>query len=510
MTAQNNQELKGSFADYPLAELLVEIRQAALSGSLRIADGSRRSILYFRGGSVVFAVSNSRGLRLYRRLLEKKLVDERAIAACSNFAHDLELAAELEKIGALTRAEIDTAMTGHIEAIIVDGLTWTSGDWVFSSLARLRNEVSYEADTFQLLLDYARCVPNAEVLKRFRSVQESFQLIPERADAAPLQPHEEKLASFFNEEPNTIEELRGRCPIPENGMLQGLYTLWLGGVLERKGWNAAFSPGKIGEIKTARLSRVKRANEHAMFEMAAASPAGTETPEEKAPEIEITLDEFLARVEAAKSFYEVLGVADRAATAEIKRNYFGLAKLFHPDKFYREQPAQLRRIQSAFSQIAQAYEALKRPDTRKAYDEKLVRERQYEIRRKEQTVQGTSTEAGMGIESFEEGIRALHDEDYETAVTLFSRAVHYNAENALYHAYLGQALGREGERLHKAEAELQQAVRLDPKNSKIRIMLVEFFMERDLLKRAEGELNRFLEIVPDDPAARKLLTKLSQ
>jgi hypothetical protein len=41
-------------------------------------------------------------------------------------------------------------------------------------------------------------------------------------------------------------------------------------------------------------------------------------------------------------------------------------------------------------------------------------------------------------------------------------------------------------------------------------MLVEFFMDNNLLKRAEGELKRFLDLVPDNSEAKRLLTKLSE
>jgi len=41
-------------------------------------------------------------------------------------------------------------------------------------------------------------------------------------------------------------------------------------------------------------------------------------------------------------------------------------------------------------------------------------------------------------------------------------------------------------------------------------MLVDFFIENNLLKRADGELKRFLELVPDNAEAKRTLAKLSQ
>jgi hypothetical protein len=41
-------------------------------------------------------------------------------------------------------------------------------------------------------------------------------------------------------------------------------------------------------------------------------------------------------------------------------------------------------------------------------------------------------------------------------------------------------------------------------------MLAEFFLKMKLVKRAEGELNRLLDIVPDHREARALLDSLVQ
>jgi len=92
---------------------------------------------------------------------------------------------------------------------------------------------------------------------------------------------------------------------------------------------------------------------------------------------------------------------------------------------------------------------------------------------------------------------------------LLGRATHYSPENAQFHAYYGLALSAFEKQQHKAEGEFQAAVRLDPKNPKIRMMLVDFFMEMDMTKRAVGELKRFLEIVPGNKDATRRLQKLT-
>jgi predicted Zn-dependent protease len=55
---------------------------------------------------------------------------------------------------------------------------------------------------------------------------------------------------------------------------------------------------------------------------------------------------------------------------------------------------------------------------------------------------------------------------------------------------------------------MQAAAKLEPQNAKIRLMLAQFFIDRNMKKRAEGELTRFLEMAPDNREARTLLDGL--
>ncbi|MEQ1763248.1 MAG: tetratricopeptide repeat protein, partial [Pyrinomonadaceae bacterium] len=114
-----------------------------------------------------------------------------------------------------------------------------------------------------------------------------------------------------------------------------------------------------------------------------------------------------------------------------------------------------------------------------------------------------------GLTNFEEGLSMIAEEEYEAAAAYLARAVHYSPQNALYHAYLGMAMSRADDKYrHKAEGELQTATKLDPKNPKIRMMLVDFLIDLKMAKRAEGELKRFLELVPNNKEAMAALAKL--
>ena len=64
-----------------------------------------------------------------------------------------------------------------------------------------------------------------------------------------------------------------------------------------------------------------------------------------------------------KDYYEIMGVARDATQDEIKRAYRKLARKYHPD-VSKEPDAEAR-----FKEVGEAYEVLKDPEKRAAYDQ---------------------------------------------------------------------------------------------------------------------------------------------
>src|SRR5829696_907411 len=225
---QSNLDLSGDFRAHPFAELLIEIVQAKLTGSLRIARDSKKTIIYFRDGAIVFGVSNLKEYRLFHRLLKDKLIQQADLHNCPGLGNDMELAAWLQNKNLLTAAEINDSFVSQIGDIIVDGLTWPDGQWIFSASARLRSDVDFRIEIYNLLLDYARCVPGETVMGRFMSVHEAFVRQIDICTDLLLQPQEACVLEAFGSTPLKFDELRNSVNMPESGLAQALYALWLG------------------------------------------------------------------------------------------------------------------------------------------------------------------------------------------------------------------------------------------------------------------------------------------
>lgn len=516
MTPTNNLEIQGNLSAFPLAEILVEIEQAGLEGSLRFSLDESKIIVYFQGGKIVYAISNARASRLFDLLLRENKIDKKTLTSIANFTNDLELGKALLTKNMFSQKEIDEMFSAQIEDILRECLSWKSGEWNFNPLARIREGISFQINLRKILADYARSLSGEAVMMRFRSVQEKFSAKDISQAQINLQPHEAFVLSRFAGEELTVEQIKTLSGLPDGATFQTLYTLWLGDFLTRRHWNSAFSERQIAQIKTASIALKQKA-----AAMPENKPQIEEKPAEKVveelqkiEEKEITLEEYLAQNEAATNHYEVLGVEVKADSDEIKKAYFKFAKRFHPDIFHRSVDPEIhRKIQNAFTKLAGAHENLRDKDLREIYDYKLRKElaQMEERRARGKSVSETTDTVDkemLAAEQFEQGYDLMLNEYFAEAVPFLARAVHLDDKNARYHVFFGKVLAQDSSQRHKAEAEIQTAIKLEPTNELYRIISAEFFIQYNLPKRAEGELKRLLAIAPDNREAQVLLDSL--
>ncbi len=518
MSSPNNLEINGNLTQHPPAELLVELLQARLDGSLRLSHHNNKTIIYVTGGEVVFAVSNQRQHRIFEMLLEAEAITKQRLVEIPEFTNDFALAKALQEKEILSASSLKSVFARQIEAILRDVFSWHEGLWVFSPLARIKEDIHHKVDIYSLLVEVARNMAKETIVRRFKSFKESFS----RKATAPayinLLPQEAFLLSRFDKAFLTIDEIKALSGLSDLDTLQKLYVLWLAGFLYRQHWDAAFDERRLSAMSSARYE-LKKQVAPPVVKASEPKPVAAEVKEEQPVQenvveekAELTLEKYLEQVEIAETHYELLNIHFESSTAEIKQAYFGLAKRFHPDLYHKQTDAKMHsRIQNAFSEIAHAYETLRDEENRKTYDFKLrkilkeLEKLKPEEKARPRTEQKTLTEAS---EIFEHGFNLLMEEDYEQALPYLSRAVTLAPNVARYHAYFGKVLSVDKNQRFKAEAALQTAIKLEADNPSHRVMLAEFFIQYNLVKRAEGELNRLLAIFPGNKEAKALLDSL--
>jgi curved DNA-binding protein CbpA len=512
MTPQTELEIQGNFFTHPFVELVCEIAQARLSGSLRATDKDKKQkwILYFKSGLVVFAVSNARSSRLFDIMLTNERMSKQEIVKVPNYANDFEFSSFLQQNGTLSKAAADNLFVEQIEGIITDAIAWQDGDWTFSSLMRIRDGLAFEINTAKLLIDYARCLPEDLILSRFRSMDERFSRSEMGRAPFDLTSVEQMVLSVLSDLPFPALTIVEMSAMPQGTTLQAIYRLWIAGLLIRHDHRRAFTEMQVAMMREAKLE-LKREAKFQQTTIVEAPAADKTTAEPEEVEVVMTVDQYLEQVEKGVTFYDILGVDARADEHEIKKGYFRLARNFHPDRYHSQGGELLKRMQNAFTEIAQAHETLKHADTREMYDYRVRKEL---AERQKVSSAGASDPDEMNqdraAENFETGFSLLMDGDVEDATPFLARAAHFAPKNPRYRAYYGKALAADDKQRHKAEAEIQAAIKLDPQNPTFKILLAEFFLQFNLLKRAEGELTRLLAVFPSNADAKQMLARLKK
>lgn len=512
--------MTGQLHEHPLGELLREIAAAGLSGALRAEHERFKTVVYLATGEVIYAASNLRLHRLSECLRRWRILSEQELSALPVDAPDLDLGAALLATKALSPESLAVLQARQMTEVLRPALLWTEGSWKFDARVRLAQNVRVKIDMSSLLLEAARRLPPEFVANRFSGSDE--KLSPERNAPAHLEllPTEAFVLSRVDA-PQTLAEVMAVSTLPEMETMQVVYTLALGGLLERERWPSAFSTEMLDRARS-----VKKASKDAPRPLTSApqpkeaSPAAppVSAAEQKVEE-ELGVESLFSRLAVAVDYYQVLGVRRTASIGEIKSAYHKLAKRFHPDRFHRDADATLHaRIEEAFARIAQSYETLKEKQSRAAYDLKLSQQstttQAVGAASPRPGAQGTTPEKGsadaatlmrQADESFQRGMLALNRGKPMVAISSFGEAVRLAPRNAHYRAFYGRALAENEGTRRQAETELKAAIALDSNNALYHVMFAEFYSRIGLPRRAQSELERALAIDSQNASARQLL-----
>lgn len=525
--------MAGQLHEHPLAELIREISAAGLSGALRLSRERAKIAVYFDTGELIFAGSNLRTYRLYECMRRWGLLEEQHVARARQSASDLEFGSRLVEIGTLSRGALNDLMARQVSEILCHILLWRDGEWDFDPRVSLSEDIRVQVKTLELLMESARRVPSELAASRFRFTYEKISPVEPAPDYLNLLPTEAFVLTRVDR-PTTLNELVAISGLPENEALGVVYALALGGFLLREAWPQALGEG---EVSRARAVDAKRAKPVKVEVKESSSPAAHKRaipPPEKSVDDKAEVEALFARLNISTNYYQILGVTRPVNDADIKSAYHALARRFHPDRFRKFVGDELHtRVESAFAQIAQAYETLKTRQSRASYDSQLMKRddtsRTGETGRpasRDSSHPAKSTDASNARPSppprefvaaptpeqaeqiFQQGLSALQSGNQTLALSCLSEAAQLVPSQPRYRAYYGRALAGE-QRMHRnAEAEIKAAIALDASNSTYRVMLAELYIEIGLLRRAENELKRALSSDPRNETARRLLNKL--
>ncbi|HKO42271.1 MAG TPA: DUF4388 domain-containing protein [Pyrinomonadaceae bacterium] len=499
--------MKGKLSDHPLAELIREISTKRLSGTLRLENAQARAAIYFERGTVVFAAANIRNLRLREYLFKNNLVSKKELTSLGANGSDIALAKALSAKGALTQTQAEGLLANLVADVLRVALLWTEGNWEFDQRAHLGEEVRLNIDVRKLVREAAHRLPPEFVGMRFKNLSETLSRAPHTSDDQSFLPAESFLLSRLDA-PTPLEQLVAISGLGELDALRTIYGLALGDVIKGHSWQPAFREvAKDAE------------------EMETPAPVATEQVTRVPWTLEkddTALHQFLERIESAEGHYEVLDLTPNAGTEQIKDVYYTLARSYHPDRFHLKSGTSLHsRLSAAFARVTQAYETLSDQASRSTYDAGLERRRQFDgvAAKPKVPAEEDYSDADSGLphiestdpeQEFREGMGALQQNRVKAALPHLAAAARMNPADARYRAYYGRALAGSNSTRRLAENEIMAAVKLDSSNALYRTMLAELYFELKFFKRAQAEVDRALQLDPNNAGANQLRRKMER
>jgi len=344
--------MNGRLSEHPLAELIHEISAKSLSGRMQLQHDRIKVAVYFEGGELQYAASNARNLRVREYILQAGIA-EAALAGYGQRS-DFELVKALSAERVLTSALAEQIQTKQVGDILRLALSWVEGSWDFDPRALLDGAPIANLDTRPLLLEAARRTPAQFAAARFENREEMISVSSTATDFGNVLPAEVFILSRLDR-PTVLNDLLAVSGVAESEALVHLYSLVLAGLVQRQNWKYVLG----GPVAVRPTAPVK------------AEPPPPGPVEEERDEI-AEAQRFLEQLSHAQTHYDVLDAGREETAEQMKLKYYELARRYHPDRFRRADAALVRRLESAFARVAQAYDTLRDDRLRANYDAKLL------------------------------------------------------------------------------------------------------------------------------------------
>jgi curved DNA-binding protein CbpA len=525
--------MNGDLAHRSSGDVLAEVQKRQNSGVLRLRkDTLIRQLFIDTGAMIRFAVSTLPTENITALFKEKGgVTDEHVRQATAAKQREELLGTTLVRLGILTRETLASLTREHIHRVVVGALAMREGTYEFQPGALpFREQLDGGISTPEILLEWARALPDTDAIKRrFGSPEIRVALSPrppEGYQKISLNPAEGYIMSRVDGRAS-VGEICLVSPMGEEVTLRALFGLALAGILEMPGSPAAPAPSQttspaaarpaaVGPARaptnggaTAQAPRPKIAGARPGPGQAGRPPLRVAPKPRPKPVVErvrrtASADleaEMLQRFEQLRDqdLYQVLGVAPAATSTDIRHEYYGLAKKFHPDKFTREELK--AKAEKVFAHITEAYSTLTNDEGRRKYDED-------QAIRKRTPAQEKKVEGGdIPLMNFRHGKDMFDRGKFGEAIPFLQNACDQDPSKAEYLLLLAQAQSRNPRWKKDAEENFLKAAERDPTNAEIYAHLGSLYSKGGLHSKARDMFKKALQW---DPANEEAQAGLAQ
>jgi curved DNA-binding protein CbpA/polyhydroxyalkanoate synthesis regulator phasin len=491
--------LAGEIKDMTLPWFFQGLHAEKKTGTAVITRETTIKKVYFSGGDIIFASSNLREDWLGEWLARAGTITREQCDASAELVQHTgkKQGAILAELGFIGPKDLVDGVKYQIRQIIISLFNWREGNYLFEEGPPPTDDIiPLEMSTGNLIIEGLKGLDWQVVRK---SLPRLKTIIRPAVDpmllfqGANLDQDHRAVFSLIDGN-RTIEEICCLSGIGDFNTLKALYVL------------LALRMVESGEIKSEKEKKF-------VCEMVreTIAPAQEKHAEPKAAPT-ITKEEL---VQARKNleqqnYYEALGIGRNAAPQEMKKAYFTLAKLYHPDRHFNPEMTGMKEtLETLFTAIHDAYETLSDQVKRDQYDLVLMsggnKPRAAEGARAEQR-----SDKERAVDQFNEGMKQFKAGNFWGAEEAFHWAMRLDPGNAEYVFHRGINLARIPRRGHEAEEEFVKAIKMAPSKIEYSLELGNFFARSGLKAKALSVYQDALKRNPNSEKIKQAIQKISE
>ncbi len=173
------QPLRGKLTQYPLAWLLVQMAATESTGSLKLARGKVRKVIYIKEGSPIFVDSNLRNETLGAYLVSREVIDEAGLAQALKQARTTgrKLGETLIELELVDEEGVIKGLNGQTRLKIASALRWPDGAFAWLPGDNFSDRVpNCNVEPLELVLTALRSLINWEELSNVLTPQMNLSL----------------------------------------------------------------------------------------------------------------------------------------------------------------------------------------------------------------------------------------------------------------------------------------------------------------------------------------------
>ncbi|MFA5072956.1 MAG: DUF4388 domain-containing protein [Nitrospirota bacterium] len=429
--------------------------------------------IFFYAGYIVYATSNQKEDSLGKRLLKAGIITQQQADAISELYEKTHKAEgiSLVDLGFITPRELAIEVKNQVKQIIISLFNWQEGRYWFEEGEQSpAYSIPLQISIGNLIIEGLQEIEWKIVRKWIPPLQTVFRPTNDPSflfQGAELTPDQQAVLLLIDGT-NTIEKICSLSGIGDYNTLKALYVL------------RALQMVEQGAIQTEEEKIFAR---DVVQNVVSSSSRAVESQETAG----ITREELHAAYKKlrAQTHYEVLGVGREDTAPAIKKAYFSLAKLYHPDRhFFTDMGDMKEKLEALFHAIHDAYETLADRTKRAEYDRQLSQKSKQQPDAEEEAHPEPLSNKEIAALQFERGIEEFRNGNFWGADEAFQWALRLEPDNARFIFHRGLTLSRIPRRGHEAEEYFAKAIRLAPSNPNYFLEFGNFCLRSGLKKKA--------------------------